>query len=129
MLAIHSADAPRLAAGQTPLSLGWTTSTSWCNRLLQDGDTITAGSLSFTVIHTPGHTPGGICLYGHNMLFAGDTLFAGGIGRADLPGGDYETLINSITRRLLVLPGDTLVYSGHGTTTIEQEKNNNPFLS
>jgi hydroxyacylglutathione hydrolase len=130
-LAIHSADAQRLAAtGDAGIFGLKPPPTAVADRLLEHGDSVAVGGLHFTVIHTPGHTPGGICLYGHNALFAGDTLFAGGIGRTDLPGGDYDTLIDSITRRLLVLPADTVVYSGHGgTTTIEQEKRGNPFLT
>ncbi|HYG56487.1 MAG TPA: MBL fold metallo-hydrolase, partial [Symbiobacteriaceae bacterium] len=87
------------------------------------------------VVHTPGHTRGGICLYcrpgeGEAHLFAGDTLFAGSIGRTDLPGGDYHTLLMSIRTRLLTLPAETVVYPGHGpSTTIGDEKEYNPFLA
>jgi len=99
------------------------------DRLLADGDVINIGSLAFQVIHTPGHTPGGVCLYRHGVLMSGDTLFAAGIGRTDLPGGDYDVLMNSIKQRLLVLPDETIVYSGHGAaTTIGTEKEENPFL-
>lgn len=103
--------------------------------LLRDGDEIQVGNLCFTVIHTPGHTWGGIGLYyqpaqGPGHLFAGDTLFAGSIGRTDLPGGDHGTLINSIRTRLLTLPAETNVYPGHGpTTTIGDEAEYNPFLA
>jgi glyoxylase-like metal-dependent hydrolase (beta-lactamase superfamily II) len=130
-LAIHEADVPLLAgmvqqARLFGLSTGPVASP---DRLLAHGDVIAAGGLSFRVIHTPGHTPGGVCFYGHGILIAGDTLFAGSIGRTDLPGGDYETLIASIKERLLVLPGETIVYSGHGEpTTIVEEKKHNPFL-
>jgi hydroxyacylglutathione hydrolase len=129
-LAIHSADAGRLSATRDAATFGLKPPPpATADRLLQHGDVVAVGGLRFTVIHTPGHTPGGICLYGHKALFAGDTLFAGGIGRTDLPGGDYDTLIDSITRLLLVLPGDTVVYSGHGKpTTIAREKRDNPFL-
>ncbi len=96
---------------------------------LQDGDEVTFGRITLTVIHTPGHSMGGICLYTPGHLFAGDTLFAGSIGRTDLNGGDYDTLIMSIKTRLLVLDPDTVVYTGHGPeTTIGQEKRLNPFL-
>ena len=98
---------------------------------LQDGDTIELGGDSLQVIHTPGHSPGGICLYSakDKFLIAGDTLFAGSIGRTDLPGGDMNQLIGSIRRRLLTLPGDTRVYPGHGlSTTIDEERARNPFL-
>lgn len=100
------------------------------DRLLADGDVITAGRLSFQVVHTPGHTPGGICLYGQGVLISGDTLFAGSIGRTDLPGGDSAMLLRSIKARLLALPPHTLVHSGHGPLTmIGEEKQFNPFLT
>ncbi len=98
------------------------------DRLLEDGDTISAGGLKFSVIHTPGHTPGGICLYGQGVLFSGDTLFCEGVGRADL-GGDYEVLIKSIRRKLMSLEDNVVVYPGHGPkTTIGYERRRNPFL-
>jgi len=99
------------------------------DRLLSDGDVIEVASLSFSVLHTPGHSPGGICLLGEGVLFSGDTLFRSGIGRFDLPGGSYEILANSL-KRLLKLPDGTIVYPGHGPdTTIGREKSENPFLS
>jgi hydroxyacylglutathione hydrolase len=131
-LVIHGDDAPLLASlAQQSRMFGLAEpAVAQADRLLADGDVLSVGSLSLQVIHTPGHTRGGVCLYGHGVLFAGDTLFAGGIGRTDLPGGDYETLIGSITRRLLVLPDETIVYSGHGgATTIGEEKKGNPFLA
>jgi len=97
--------------------------------LLKDGDQIFFGEITLKVIHTPGHSPGGICLYTPGHLFAGDTLFMGSIGRTDLPGGDYDTLISSIKTKLLDLPEDTMVYTGHGPETgIGNEKRMNPFL-
>ena len=97
--------------------------------LLEDGDTISLGNLKFTVLHTPGHTPGGICLLGEGVLFSGDTLFNYGVGRADLPGGSYSQLIDSIRNRLMVLPDEVAVYPGHGPeTTIGAERRGNPFL-
>ncbi len=99
------------------------------DRLLRDGDELSAGKISLKVLHTPGHTPGGICLLNGKNLFAGDTLFQGSIGRADLPGGDYGTLMRSIRDKLLPLPDDTVVYPGHGpSTTLREEKTLNPFL-
>jgi glyoxylase-like metal-dependent hydrolase (beta-lactamase superfamily II) len=99
------------------------------DRLLEDGDTINIGEFSLTVVHTPGHTPGGICLLGDGILFSGDTLFNLGIGRADLPGGDPRQLIESIRQRLLKLPDETKIYPGHGpNTTIGAEHWSNPFL-
>lgn len=98
---------------------------------LADGDTITLGSDTLEVIHTPGHSPGGICLYSPTgrFLLAGDTLFKGSVGRTDLPGGNARTLAGSIRNRLFTLPADTLVLPGHGpSTTIGHEKATNPFI-
>ncbi len=99
------------------------------DHLLKDGDVIELGELSFRVAHTPGHSPGGICLIGEGLAFTGDTLFNYGIGRTDLPGGSYTGLMNSIHTRLLSLPDDTVVLPGHGPqTTIGDEHRLNPFL-
>jgi hydroxyacylglutathione hydrolase len=99
-------------------------------RLLADGDSIDVSGLHFQVLHTPGHTPGGICLLGEGVVFSGDALFHYGIGRTDLPGGSYHRLVESIRTRLLVLPDETIVYPGHGPeTTIGAERAGNPFLS
>jgi hydroxyacylglutathione hydrolase len=99
-------------------------------RLLRDGDSLDGGGLHFEVLHTPGHTPGGICLLGEGVVFSGDTLFNYGIGRTDLPGGSYHRLVESIRSRLLALPDNTVVYPGHGPeTTIGAERAGNPFLS
>jgi len=98
------------------------------DKLVADGDTISFGALSLKVIHTPGHTPGGISLHIGESVFVGDTLFAGSIGRTDFPGGDYGTLISSIQQKLFVLPEETVVYPGHmGNTTIGHEMRTNPF--
>ena len=100
------------------------------DRWLVEGDRLLVGSLAFTVRHTPGHSPGGVCLIGDGIAFVGDTLFAGSIGRADLPGADMETLLNSIARVLLPLPDETVCYPGHGPeTTIGQERRTNPFVA
>jgi hydroxyacylglutathione hydrolase len=100
------------------------------DRLLRGGETIALGNLSFQVLHTPGHTPGSISLYTPGHLIAGDTLFAGSVGRTDLAGGSHATLIKSIKEKLLPLPDETVVYCGHGeTTTIGDERAYNPFLS
>jgi len=96
-----------------------------------EGRILQVGNLSSTVIHTPGHTEGSICLYfpEQNTLFAGDTLFAGSIGRTDLPGGSFEKIIRSLHNQLLQLPDETQVVPGHGPmTTIGQERESNPFL-
>lgn len=98
---------------------------------LADGDTIALGDDSLKVIATPGHSPGGICLYSPTgkFLIAGDTLFRGSIGRTDLPGGNHRQLLESVSGKLFTLPGDTLVLSGHGpATTIADEKASNPFF-
>ena len=84
------------------------------DKLLEDDDTIKIGTSYLKVIHTPGHTPGGICLLYDSILFTGDTLFAAGIGRTDLPGGDYQTLKDSLTKKLLPLPDDITILPGHG---------------
>jgi glyoxylase-like metal-dependent hydrolase (beta-lactamase superfamily II) len=98
-------------------------------RLLKDGDVIEIGDLSFSIIHTPGHSPGGISIYGQGMLFSGDTLFNSGIGRTDFPGCSYEELMDSIHNRLIILPDETIVLPGHGPqTTIGAERKHNPFL-
>jgi hydroxyacylglutathione hydrolase len=94
------------------------------------GAAVHVGALTFTVRHAPGHSPGSVCLVGDGVVFTGDVLFAGSIGRTDLPGGDFDTLIRSIERELLVLPDSTIVYSGHGPeTTIGHERRANPFLT
>lgn len=98
---------------------------------LAEGDTITFGSHTFQVLFTPGHTPGHVSFYEATVgiIFDGDVLFAGGIGRTDLPGGDYETLMASINHKLMVLPDETVVCSGHGpVTTIGRERTTNPWL-
>ena len=100
------------------------------DRWLVEGDRLTVGSLTLTVRHTPGHSPGGVCLVGDGIAFVGDTLFAGSIGRTDLPGADMETLMASIARVLLPLPDTTVCYPGHGpSTTIGDERRTNPFLA
>jgi len=99
------------------------------DRFLAEGDEISVGSLSFKVWHTPGHSPGGVCLVAPDVVFTGDSLFAGSIGRTDLPGGDYESLMKSL-HRLSSLPDETVVYSGHGPASrIGREKSTNPFLT
>jgi glyoxylase-like metal-dependent hydrolase (beta-lactamase superfamily II) len=99
-------------------------------RFLENGDQLEVGDLRFEIIHTPGHSPGGICLYGEGHLFCGDTLFAGSIGRTDLPGGSYEQLIGHIKSQLMVLPDATIVHPGHGPeSTIGREKSVNPFIN
>lgn len=102
------------------------------DREVEDGDEIVIGTVTLKVIHTPGHTPGGMCLYNAPDLLTGDTLFVGGLGRTDFPGGSHEELLTSIRTRLLVLPPETVVWPGHGyggeRSTIGLEKRSNPFL-
>lgn len=98
---------------------------------LNQADTVQAGSLAGHVIHTPGHTEGSVCVYfpTEKMLIAGDTLFAGSIGRTDLPGGSFEKILKSLHDKVLVLPDETIVIPGHGpSTTIGEEREGNPFL-
>ena len=99
------------------------------DRELNDEDKITFGNITLKVIHTPGHTPGGISLYAGEDVFVGDTLFAGSIGRTDFPGGSFETLKASIQKKLFALDDNVKVYAGHGpSTTIGEEKRSNPFV-
>lgn len=98
---------------------------------ISDGDKLNVGAMTADVVHTPGHTEGSVCLYfpHEQKLIAGDTLFAGSIGRTDLPGGSYEKIIASLHDRVLMLPDDTIVIPGHGPlTSIGEERETNPFL-
>ncbi len=100
--------------------------------IVQDGDEIVIGEERLTVIHTPGHTPGGICLYSPPHCFTGDTLFVGGVGRTDFPGGSMQQLSEAIRTRLLTLPPETIVWPGHGygglQSTIGREARSNPYF-
>jgi glyoxylase-like metal-dependent hydrolase (beta-lactamase superfamily II) len=131
--ALHEAEKELLCGGgmRVVQSLGLSPyqSTPEPDRLLRDGDRIDVGDLHFEVLHTPGHSPGGICLSGHGVVFSGDALFNFGIGRTDFPGGSYERLMKGIHEKLMVLPDETIVYPGHGpATTIGDERRGNPFL-
>jgi glyoxylase-like metal-dependent hydrolase (beta-lactamase superfamily II) len=98
---------------------------------VEPADTLTTGSLTANVLHTPGHTEGSVCLYfaAEKTLIAGDTLFAGSIGRTDLPGGSFKKIIHSLHEKVLALPDETVVVPGHGPlTTIGEERQSNPFL-
>jgi glyoxylase-like metal-dependent hydrolase (beta-lactamase superfamily II) len=99
--------------------------------LLREGDTISFGTLTLEVLHTPGHTPGGICLVSRPYcVFSGDTLFRRSIGRTDLPGGNYEQIVTSIREKLYTLDDNLVVFPGHGDpTTIIEEKSENPFVN
>lgn len=132
-LMIHAADADKLQLGGDP-SFRQKYKPSKADRLLADGDEIELGAYKIRVLHTPGHTKGGVCLVvssatGDELVFAGDTLFQMSIGRTDLPGGDFDELISSIRSKLLVLNGELPVFPGHGEHTfIADEKQYNPFL-
>jgi hydroxyacylglutathione hydrolase len=129
---IHEAERPVLESGpararvlfgvdlpDSPVPDGW----------LTEGQVLPVGSLRLMVRHTPGHSPGGVCLIGDGLVFTGDTLFAGSVGRTDLPGADQDQLFASIARVLLPLPDETVCYPGHGPeTTIGEEKRSNPFV-
>lgn len=96
---------------------------------VHDGETLKIGNMDLKFLATPGHTPGGMSIVIDNVVFSGDTLFKTSIGRTDMPGGDYNQLINSIRTKLFTLPDDTKVYTGHmGNTTIGWEKKHNPFV-
>jgi len=99
---------------------------------IEDNQLITFGASELVALHVPGHSPGSLAFYcrKNNSVFTGDALFSGSIGRTDLPGGSFDTLISSISTRLFTLPPDTIVYSGHGIeTTIERELNTNPYFN
>jgi glyoxylase-like metal-dependent hydrolase (beta-lactamase superfamily II) len=128
---IHELDAPMLSElAATAGAMGLRADDSPpADRMLADGDTITFGSITMTVLHTPGHTLGGISLFAEGHVFVGDTLFAGSVGRTDFPGGDFATLKASVKSKLYVLDDDVVVYPGHmGSTTIGREKQSNPFV-
>ena len=102
-------------------------------KTVKEGDVITVGDVSLSVIHTPGHSPGAICLYGDGVVFTGDTLFVEGVGRTDLGGGSHEVLMSSIRNKLFTLPDSTVVLPGHNygsapKSTIGREKVNNPYV-
>ena len=100
------------------------------DRLLREGEILTLGGKPLRVVHTPGHSPGHMCLIGDGVAFVGDVIFQGSIGRTDLPGGDYDTLLRSIARHILPLPDETVLYNGHGpATTVGHERRTNPFLA
>jgi glyoxylase-like metal-dependent hydrolase (beta-lactamase superfamily II) len=130
---IHSADADMLPDARRNLSIfmGQKLELKQADVLLKDGDTIKVGNITLDVIHTPGHTPGGICLKcAGDVLITGDTLFAGSVGRSDFPGGSHTQLIDSIKNKLLKFSPETRIYPGHGPgSTIGKEKSSNPFLT
>lgn len=133
---IHAADEECLEKPSKNLSLlmGVAFKSPPADRVVKEGDRVEVGAAAFGVIHLPGHTPGGMGLVSQNesptVCFCGDTLFAGGMGRTDFPGGDYEALLESIREKLLTLPDDAVLYPGHGPeTTVRRERESNPFLT
>jgi len=131
-IAIHRDDAQWLITDQGDYArmLGVLSPGPPADVLLDEGDQVEFGNESLQVIHTPGHSLGGISLVGDGLVFCGDTLFAMGVGRVDLPGGSWETLMHSIKTRLFSMPDDTTVYTGHGSpTTVGREKGFNPWYS
>jgi hydroxyacylglutathione hydrolase len=131
-LLIHKEDAPLLVSPELNLSsyMGSDLQALQPDLLLQEGDCVACGKqVHLKVLHTPGHTRGGISLLTEGTIFTGDTLFAGSIGRSDFPGGSYQDLIESIKTKILVLDDACLVYPGHGpSTTVGYEREHNPFL-
>jgi hydroxyacylglutathione hydrolase len=132
-LLIHRADAPhitRQSVSAAAMGLRGLEDSPPPDRLLEDGDVITFGDISLKVLHTPGHSAGGISLATDGMVFVGDALFAGSIGRTDFPGGDYEGLIEGVRNKIFTLGDDVVVFPGHGPqTTVGQEKQYNPFFA
>jgi glyoxylase-like metal-dependent hydrolase (beta-lactamase superfamily II) len=131
-LALHPAELPILRArGGAQLFGVWVEESPLPDMELGDGDELVVGRLRFQVRHTPGHSPGGLSFYlaEEGAVFDGDLLFANGVGRTDLPGGDWNALARSIRDVLFALPGETVVYPGHGpTTTVDHEQRFNPFV-
>jgi len=130
-LLIHADDQPLLQlASQHAANFGLQTEDSPApTGNFSDGDIIAVGDLQLKVLHTPGHSPGGVSLLCEDHLFSGDTLFAGSVGRTDLPGADHQALLNSIKTQLAGLPDSTIVHPGHGPNSqIGEEKRHNPFL-
>ena len=139
-IVIHKDDAPRLCNVEPAmLRMFGAELPPEADILVSDGDLIEVGNVALKVIHTPGHTPGGMCLYiektpdSQGMLFTGDTLFVGTCGRTDFPGGSFEQLEKAVTSRLYTLPGETILFPGHNyasrpTSTIEQERQTNDAI-
>jgi glyoxylase-like metal-dependent hydrolase (beta-lactamase superfamily II) len=128
---IHALDAPMLSMlSRSAAAWGMSAEDSPSpDRTIDEGDEIRVGLLRLQVIHTPGHTPGGVSLIADGYVFVGDTLFAGSVGRTDFPGGDFDTLKSSIQKKLFALGDEVRVFTGHGPeTTIGEEKRYNPFV-
>ncbi|NWG01909.1 MAG: MBL fold metallo-hydrolase [Syntrophaceae bacterium] len=131
---IHQEDA--IALSRTPsylLEMFGATASPPADITVQEGEVIQVGNIKLKVIHTPGHSPGGMSLYFDGMVFTGDTLFVGSVGRTDFPGSSWDVLEQSIRKKLYVLPGETVVFPGHNygptpTSTIQYERRHNPFV-
>lgn len=131
-VAIHQDDAEMITDPAKNFSklLGLNISLHPADIILQDNQEISVGEMTIKILHTPGHTPGGICILTEQGVFSGDTLFDGSIGRTDFPGGDLKTLLKSIREKLLVLSDEIKVYPGHeSATTIGEERKSNPYIN
>lgn len=131
-LGIHPLDAPMLTDTKMNLSSYWgdPVLSKKADFLLNENDTVKIGDNELRVIHTPGHTPGGICLVDKDFIFSGDSLFAGSVGRTDFPGGSMTDLIKNLKEKIMTLPDSVHVYPGHGSsTTISEERTYNPYFS
>jgi len=129
---IHQNDAKMLHDPISNLSsfLNYSVTSKQADYILEDGEILEVSGITIEILHTPGHTKGGICLKIRNCIFTGDTLFAGGVGRTDFPNGSHETLIKSINKKLMALDDETIVYPGHGeSSTIGMERRSNLFLN
>ncbi len=128
-VAIHQSDSPALQGDMHFFWGEYFYPPIQADRLLKDGDSIDVADLHFKVINTPGHTYGGICLYGHGMLFTGDTLFRNSIGSSGIGTGTHAELLDSIIDKLMILPPETIIYPGHGSqTTVEAVRLNNRHI-
>ena len=129
---IHSADSPMLVSvlqSEMGIFMGAKDSPA-PDHFLEDGEKIKIGKSFLEVIHTPGHSPGSVSFLGDGFLLSGDTLFCGGVGRTDLPGGSWQEMVSSINNKILTLPDEMIVLPGHGPhTTVGQEKRSNPFIT
>ena len=133
-IVIHEKDAMSLTRTQSDLlTMFRAKSSPPADIQVKDGDIIQVGKVALKVLHTPGHSPGGMSLYTDGVVFTGDSLFVGSVGRTDFPGSSWDVLEGSIRKKLYVLPGDTIVYPGHNygpnpSSTIQYEKRHNPFV-
>jgi hydroxyacylglutathione hydrolase len=131
---VHEEDAPLLTRiPQSMLMMFGGRPSPPADQTVKDGDLIHVGNLTLKVLHTPGHSPGGMCLHLDHVVFTGDTLFVGGVGRTDLPGSSWPLMLQSIKTKILTLPDDTIIYPGHNyghapSSTVEKERLHNSFL-